>query len=30
MGKLFWFLLGGMVGSVQILNKVYENELFKE
>lgn len=29
MGRLNWFILGSIVGSVQILNQVYENELLK-
>lgn len=30
MGRLAWFLSGGLVGSVQVLNQVYESEILKQ
>jgi hypothetical protein len=30
MGKLYWLLAGSSVGTVQLLNYVYENELLKQ
>lgn len=30
MGRVSWFLAGTAVGSVQVLNYVYENELLKQ
>jgi hypothetical protein len=30
MGRITWFLLGSFIGSVNILNNVYETELLKE
>ncbi len=30
MGRIYWFLAGSSVGTIQILNYVYENELLKQ
>jgi hypothetical protein len=30
MGRISWFVAGGLFGGLQILNQVYETEVLKE